>query len=148
VLPRYLAGVSCIALWLWAQSTPTIDSVVNGATGVSSSAVPVAARGSNILIRGHNLASTTASAGAFPLPPQLAGTQVTIGGIAAPLLSVSPTQISLQVPFEIPNSSAVDLIVQSGNTASAPLTLTILAQDIGYTESTTFPDDQSPLRTR
>ena len=113
-----------------AQSGPVIypNGVVNGATGVSSSSVPVAARGSTLLIYGDNLSSTTASTNTFPIPTQLGGTQVFFGGLAAPLTYVSPNQLNLQVPFEIPDVSVVDLVVQSGSTASAPLKVTILAR--------------------
>jgi uncharacterized protein (TIGR03437 family) len=55
--------------------------------------------GSLASVFGQNLASTRASATSFPLPTTLGGTSVSFGGIPAPLIYVSPTQINLQVPF-------------------------------------------------
>jgi len=132
-ITKYFVCLGFIASQLGAQSIPTIspNGVVNGATGMSSSSVPVAARGEIIFIYGTNLSTTSASNNTFPLSTQLGGTQVFFGGIAAPLLYVSPNQVNLQVPFEIPDVSVVDLVVQSGSSSSNPLKLTILAQDPG-----------------
>jgi uncharacterized protein (TIGR03437 family) len=124
----------CSAIWLPAQAqTPVIapNGLVNAATGRSSSSVPVAARGEIVSIYGANLAGGTQMADVFPLPTQLGGTQVLFGGIAAPLLYVSPTQINAQVPFELPDVSVVDLIVRNGSGTSVPLKVTLLAQDPG-----------------
>jgi hypothetical protein len=93
---------------------------VNGATGVSSSSVPFVSRGSVTIIYGTNLSSTIASSNGFPLPTQLGGTQVFFGTFAAPLLYVSPGQVNLQVPFEIEDVSAVDLVVQNGSSPQQP----------------------------
>jgi len=56
--------------------------------------------GSLIAIFGKNLAAGQASASA-PLPLTLAGTSVTINGVAAPLSFVSPGQINAQVPSSL-----------------------------------------------
>lgn len=61
----------------------------------------------------------------------MGGTQVWFSGVAGPLLYVSPTQINVQVPFEIPDVSSVDMVVQNGGAFSAPLKVTLLAQDPG-----------------
>ena len=69
--------------------------VVNAATLAKADASDYwVAAGSLVAIFGRNLAATTASATSFPLPKTLAGTSVTFGGISAPLLYVSPTQIN------------------------------------------------------
>jgi uncharacterized protein (TIGR03437 family) len=112
-------------------SLPAISALVNGATGLSSSSVPVAARGSIVTIYGSNLATANTSANGFPLPTQLGGTQVSFGGIPAPLLFVSASQINAQVPFEIPDVTSADVVVQTANGVSAPLKATMLAQDPG-----------------
>ena len=132
-IAKYVLCFGFIASRLGAQSIPTVypNGVVNGATGMSSSSVPVAARGEIIFIYGSNLSTTTASNNTFPLSTQLGGTQVFFGTLAAPLLYVSPNQVNVQVPFEIPGVSAVDLVVQSGSSSSNPVKLTILAQDPG-----------------
>ena len=43
--------------------------------------------------------TTSAPANAFPVPTTLGDVQVTVGGVAAPLVYVSPTQITFQVPM-------------------------------------------------
>jgi uncharacterized protein (TIGR03437 family) len=51
-----------------------------------------------VTVFGSNLSSGTAQASSFPLPTTLANSRVLVNGVAAPLLSVSPTQITLLVP--------------------------------------------------
>ena len=135
---RLFVSVSFVWFVLVAMAqaqTPTINplGLVNAATGRSSSSVPVAARGSIVSIFGKNFSTATASADRVPLPIQLpgTGTQVLFGGIAAPLFFVSPAQINAQVPFELPDVSSVDLVVRNEFGASAPLNVTLLAQDPG-----------------
>src|SRR5580700_8605429 len=105
--------------------------LVNATTQLSSSSVPVATRGGMVSIFGNNFSTTTASAHTVPIPTELPGTttQVLFGGILAPLLFVSPTQINVLVPFELLDSSLVDLVVRNENGESAPLKVTILTQD-------------------
>lgn len=80
----------------------------------------VAAPGSLISIFGINLATTTTGSGPAPLPRQLSGTSVLIGGLSAPLLLVSPSQINAQVPYEIQPGSTVDVVVNVNGVTSAP----------------------------
>jgi uncharacterized protein (TIGR03437 family) len=129
---KYLVCLGFLASHLVAQ-TPVVfpNGVVNGATGLSSSSVPVASRGSTLTLYGTNLSNTTASITSSPLPTQFGGTQVFLGGVAAPLLYVSPNQVNIQVPFEIPDVSTAALVVQNGGNSSTPLNVTILAQDPG-----------------
>ncbi|MCW5983126.1 MAG: hypothetical protein KIT09_33865 [Bryobacteraceae bacterium] len=56
--------------------------------------------GSLVSIFGANLALATESASGFPLPTALAGSSVSVNGIPAPLLYVSPAQINLQLPSQ------------------------------------------------
>jgi uncharacterized protein (TIGR03437 family) len=52
-----------------------------------------------VTIFGSNLSIASAQAPAsFPLPTNLSNTRVLVNGVAAPLLSVSPTQITMLVP--------------------------------------------------
>ena len=92
--------------------------IVNGASFLSGAASP----GSIISIFGVNLAATAAAAQSLPLPIQLAGTTVEIGGIAAPLFYVSSSQINAQVPVELSGTSA-SLTVRNGASSSAPVTI-------------------------
>jgi len=104
------------------------EGVVNGAS-LAPGPAPVAP-GSIISLFGTNLAGTIASAQSFPLPPKLAGTSVEIGGIAAPLLYVSPLQINAQVPFEL-TASTVSVTVRNSFGASPPISLTLQSTDPG-----------------
>lgn len=79
----------------------------------------VLAPGSLISIFGSNLTSgSTRAAASTPLPPKLAGTAVTVNGVRAPVLFVSPQQINAQVPFEIQTGDAA-LVVSTPNRTSA-----------------------------
>ncbi len=132
--PRLLAWLVCAAACLPAQAqipTISLDGLVNAATGRNSSSIPVTARGAIVSIYGHNLAGVTLTANGFPLPKELGRVQVLFGSLPAALLYVSPGQINAQVPFELPDVSAVDLVVQSASGSSAALNVTLLAQDPG-----------------
>ena len=122
-------GLLSTSAWLRGQTpAPSISALVNAASDKSSSSVPVAARGSIVSIYGKNLAASTAAAKDFPLPTLLGGTQVLFDAIPAALLSVSPTQIDAQVPFELPDVSSVQMVVQADG-GSANLQVILLAQD-------------------
>jgi uncharacterized protein (TIGR03437 family) len=73
----------------------TPGGVVNAA-----SYAPFASPGSVVAIFGENLAQTTLVASSVPLPNELGGTSVTVGGVPAYLFFVSPSQIDIQVPSE------------------------------------------------
>jgi uncharacterized protein (TIGR03437 family) len=120
-----------VAVAAQAQGPPQITVLVNGATGQSASSVPVASRGSLVSILGSNLASATISAPNPPLSTVLGGTQVTFSGIPAPLLFVSPARIDVQVPFEIPDTASVDLVVSNASGSSSLSNVILLAQDPG-----------------
>src|SRR5580698_10448985 len=107
--------------------------LVNAATGKSASSVPVAARGELVEIFGTNLAAVQMASTSLPLTTKLAGseTEVWFGDIAAPLLFISPTQINVQVPFELPDVSTIDLRVKTNHGTSPPVQVTILTQDPG-----------------
>jgi uncharacterized protein (TIGR03437 family) len=72
-----------------------------------------------VTLFGSNMSAGTAQASAFPLPTTLGNTRVLVNGVAAPLLMVSPAQITILVPsttspdltayasFEVQNTVAV-----------------------------------------
>src|SRR5258708_4002174 len=132
----------CMFTWsasAWAQQ-PVISpgGVVNAASytaGISplttsgfpqTGGGPALSAGSLASIFGSNLAATTSSAQP-PLPIQLGGTSVSVNGIAAPLLFVSPNQIDFQVPSPgdmVPGvSSAAGIVVATAAGQSAPYQL-------------------------
>jgi len=60
-----------------------------------------------------------------------AGVTVLMGGIAAPLFGVYPTQINFQVPWQLSGPSQVPLTVTSGGVTSAPVTVPLASQGPG-----------------
>ncbi len=92
-------------------------------TGVvnAGSSAPFTAQispGEFLTLYGSGLAPTTASA-SVPLPDMFNGVQVFINQMAAPIAYVSPTQISVVVPYlTIPNSVAQIQVVNNGATSN------------------------------
>jgi len=98
---RSAAGFALLALAaapmaVWCQA-PVVSALVDAASFAPTGGHP----GAIVTIFGTNLAAATATAQAYPLPRRLGGTTVTWSGIQAPLFYVSPTQINLQVPWEL-----------------------------------------------
>lgn len=93
---------------------PRIDAVYDGASFEWGNAV---APGEVVTLIGAELASATQSAASAPLPASLSDVSVTIGGIAAPLYYVSPTQINFQAPLGL-TLGAADLAVTRGATVT------------------------------
>jgi uncharacterized protein (TIGR03437 family) len=115
-----------LAIFFWGQArgvaavaAPVVESVTD-----SAGYGPRVAPGSLASIFGTNLASGDASATAFPLPTQLGGSSVEIGGVAAPLLFVSPGQINFQVPSATA-SGDVSVVVTGPGGAGAAFTFTV-----------------------
>jgi uncharacterized protein (TIGR03437 family) len=76
----------------------TFAQTISGVTNAASFAPEELAPGSIATIFGSNLTQVTAQAASVPLPTNLAGVTLNIGGVLAPLYYVSPTQINFQVP--------------------------------------------------
>lgn len=104
---------------------PSPSFEASGVVNAASFRAGPLAPGSLFTILGTNLAAATMQASATPLPSNLGGSSVTINGVPAPLLYVSPTQINAQVPFEIPPGS-FDVIVNAGGMQSAPVAMRIV----------------------
>lgn len=98
-------------------SPPAVSSggVVSGA----SYAAALAAGGIGSIF-GANLAYTDLIANTIPLPTAIDQTAVQLNGMAVPLLSVSPSQINFQVPWELAGQPQATLTVTVGGEASAP----------------------------
>lgn len=105
--------------------TPTIQGVTDSATYG-----PRVAPGSLASIFGSNLASQTESASSFPLPTGMGGASVTIGGVTAPLLYVSATQINFQVPSSL-TAGTSKLVVNGPGGASSSFSVTITSSAPG-----------------
>ena len=67
---------------------------------------PPLAPGAIASIFGTGMANSTESAGALPLPKKLGGVKVKFNGIEAPIFYASPSQINVQVPFDLTGFSA------------------------------------------
>jgi uncharacterized protein (TIGR03437 family) len=118
-----------------AQERPVINAlgVVNaasfaGGTQFAGRLVP----GQIASLFGQNLAQTPQTAAELPLPLTLQGTSVLVGGVAAPLFYVSPSQINFQVPGNLaPGSAGLAVVVQTTAGASDPASVSITYDQAG-----------------
>jgi len=106
--------------------------VVNGASFAASADV---APGGIVSVFGSNLGPSNGSLAGFPLPTNLGGITLTIGGINAPLFYSGSGQVNAQLPFEIPANSLTQIVARaiSGSTESGavPEPVTISAAHPG-----------------
>jgi uncharacterized protein (TIGR03437 family) len=101
---------------------PVVQSVLNAASYTHA-----LAPGTWASIFGTQLALSTASAPTVPLPMTLAEVKsVTVGGVAAPLSYVSPSQINFVIPFEAALNASVPVVVTTSGGASAPVNITLM----------------------
>jgi uncharacterized protein (TIGR03437 family) len=116
-------------------------------TGGGSSGI--IAPGAIMLYRGFNLADTTASAPPNAvLPFELAGVQLYVDGMRAPLFSVSPTEIKAQLPFAVTGASSVSSWVRTKHadgsiTVTTAVNIQVEEQNPGIFADTT-PGAQEP----
>lgn len=117
-----------VAVSAMAQRPVINEGGVVNAASYAGSDQPASAitRGGIASIFGRNLASESRQAETLPLPLSLAGTTVTVEGIAAPLFYVSPGQINFQVPGGLENldtafSRPLHVVVTTGAGASDPV---------------------------
>jgi uncharacterized protein (TIGR03437 family) len=80
------------------------------------------ARGELITLYGANLAASTTVASSLPFPATLAGVQVLINNVPAPVYVVSPGQVSALVPSSI-TSSVAQIQVVNNNVKSNVVTV-------------------------
>ncbi len=113
-------GVSTVTETTSGTATLTASSSSANLTGGGNASI--LAPGTIISIQGDNLSDNTISTPAdslspnpnyAPAPLQLGGVEVYIDGIRAPLLAVSPTQIDVQVPFELVDTNSSSLYVRT-----------------------------------
>ena len=82
-----------------------------------------AAPGTLLQIGGTYLAAQAATSNANPLPKTLGGTSVLIGGLSAPVVSVSPGQVNVQAPFELIPGQPYQVIVSANGSLTTPETV-------------------------
>jgi uncharacterized protein (TIGR03437 family) len=137
--------------WLWfggapppppppPPPVPSISSVTS-ASGFGGFAG--VAPGSWIEIYGSNLAPDTRGWASSDFsgdnaPTSLDAVSVSIGGQAAFVDYISPTQVNAQLPSNIAIGGTLPLTVASGKMASAPVNLTVNATEPGLLASSTF----------
>ncbi len=118
----YVGTGNSLAVYGMIQASAPLPAAATGAANFDPQAI---APGGLISVFGSGLSAVTVSASEVPLPISLADVAVTIGGLRCPLLYVSPGQINVQVPYEVPAGPA-KLIVTAQGAASAPLSINIL----------------------
>jgi uncharacterized protein (TIGR03437 family) len=96
-----------------AQAQTVVNAVIDAA-----SYSPRVAPGELATIFGTNLANSTESAAAFPLPRSMAGATVYVNSAAVPLLYVSETQINFQVPSSVAAGTASLYVSRDGGTSA------------------------------
>ena len=77
------------------------------------------APGNLVQITGSDLALKSATATA-PLPTTLNGTQVLIGGVAAPIAAVSPTALSVEIPAGLTPGMQYQVLVAANGAITTP----------------------------
>ena len=81
------------------------------------------APGELLTLYGTNLAPGLAVASAIPFPTLLGNVQVTIAGLPAPIYYVSPTQISVIVPYAVTGTTAQVKVINNGTASNAVITV-------------------------
>jgi uncharacterized protein (TIGR03437 family) len=105
--------------------------VVNAASSAPFTAF--VSPGEFITLYGTGLAPSTATAASLPISNKLNGVQVMINDIAAPVQYVSPTQVSVIVPFDtVPGSVAQIQVINNGANSN------IVTQFTGLTSAGVF----------
>jgi len=125
----FALAVLCSPALMLAQVPTVADGgILNGASFAKGQAV---APGSLVSIFGTELAASLAQADSVPLSTVIGGVSVTFNGVAAPLQFVSPTQVNVQVPWEVSpadgGSATVDVVVKRGSSSSAAAKLNLVS---------------------
>lgn len=105
-----------IALSTTVNSTATITAAASSGFLSGGGSSGIIAPGAVLLYRGKNLSDTSASAPqstVLQLPFELAGVQLYVDGMQAPLFSVSPTEIKAQLPFAVTGTDSVSSWVRT-----------------------------------
>lgn len=98
-----------VSLTVGASDNVQITGIVNHA-----SLDPGLAPGMLARINGTNLAGITRGATSTTLPLRLGAVSVTVNGISAPISSISPGQLSVQIPYEVGAGPAIVAVNNNG----------------------------------
>jgi uncharacterized protein (TIGR03437 family) len=120
------------------STNATLVATASGATLSGGGDAASIAPGTLVAVLGSQLSDATLSApsDAKILPTTLGNTQVYMDGVQTPLLSVSPTQITAQVPFEFLDRTSSSVYVRTMHsngsvTVTTPIAMTIVPQNPG-----------------
>jgi uncharacterized protein (TIGR03437 family) len=107
--------------------------VQNAASGAAGTVAP----GEIVTLRGYGIGPATAAVAPGQAPvDQLGGTQVTFGGVAAPVFSAQSQQVTVQAPWEITGQTSTEVVVTynggppAGTSASVPVVVATAAPGI------------------
>jgi uncharacterized protein (TIGR03437 family) len=110
--------------------TPPPVLSANGVVSVGDLS-PAIASGSLASIFGENLALRPAVASSFPLSNQLGGISVSANGVAVPVLYASPSQLNVQIPYEVSGPVSLQVTTPNGSSSTSvqvvPLAPSIIA---------------------
>jgi uncharacterized protein (TIGR03437 family) len=105
-----------------ANGTATITATASSSVLSGGGNAATLAPGTIVSINGTNLSDNTATTPSQsptynpnlpPLPLQLGGVEVYVDGIQVPIVSVSPTQVNVQIPFELVDTNSSSLYVRT-----------------------------------
>jgi uncharacterized protein (TIGR03437 family) len=119
------------------SAAPPVPSVMASSLANAASGAPGAAEGGLVSLYGSNIvpSGVLSVASGFPLPTELEGISVTVGGLAAPLLAVANTngtgQINFQMPFGLAGHGSLPLVVNNGGILSNPVEIQALPAQPG-----------------
>jgi uncharacterized protein (TIGR03437 family) len=128
-------GASSNFRWYWTTDFGSyVDTTIDSAPAAPPSVATVNAASYTSTLSpetlavtfGANLTTGTFAASALPLPTNLSNTTVTVNGIAAQLLYVSPTQINFVMPSSI-SAGTVTITVSSNGAVTGSGTATVTA---------------------
>jgi uncharacterized protein (TIGR03437 family) len=121
------SGNNAIRLLTYGGYDLQINAAVNSATNQTG---PIAG-GEVVVFYGSGMGpASLVSGGSGPLSTNLAGTVVTIGNYAAPILYTSANQVAVVVPFEI-SGSTVQAFIQYQGQFSSPFPLSVAQGNVG-----------------
>jgi uncharacterized protein (TIGR03437 family) len=116
---------------------PSTSISISGLTNAASFAQGYAP-GMILAIFGSNLGpSSPQQASTVPLSASLGGVSVTIAGVPCPLYYVSPGQLNVQIPYNVPVNTTSTLVVSyNGQTGSAPIKVASAAPGVFFVVGT------------
>jgi uncharacterized protein (TIGR03437 family) len=119
-----------IPVYVLVGPAPAAPSISDGGFLNGASFQTTMAPGSLISIFGSNLATSGGSATAVPLPLYGNSASVTMNGYAAPLKDIFPTQLNVQVPWEVQPGTVQVTVNVGGRTDTKPMQVVPVAPGI------------------